>query len=881
MTLTTERPSVTYVAVSRALVVVMGATGPVIPKYGEHPEIPLTPGGLALLHRLSDRRGTDQALAVRDSARSAGEARPAMKALVRALEDRGLLTGGGDEAPPPGGDGPMIELPASGPTGQPPDQPWRLRTPLVFDVHPHGFGIYDDGGEVRLRLQPAEVFAAAAFCDPVSTSAAFTRHGRQAGDAALSREDFDRLGSRLAAVGVLTPYDPAERSLSAGELDKRVFSQVVKAQRDLARVAAESLEEHRRVEAERQTRTGITRPRVVPVSFNGHMPPLALGMILAYARAFEGGRLEEQYDFTPVWVMEGPIVDAVAEDPGVFLFSDYLWSHQRCMEVSEKVKRLNPHSVTVHGGPNVPKYEADADEFFRAHPHVDVAVRGEGEVTTAEILAALAGRVGNGPVDLSVLDDVPGLTYRRGDQLVRTGERERLADLDTIPSPYLTGLFDDYARVPYVSVTIETNRGCPYGCTFCDWGSATQSRIRKFDLDRIFAELEWCARNRVKAVGLADANFGIWERDVEIAEKIAELKGRYGYPLAFGTSYAKNTVKHLRRIIEIMVGAGILSHGVLSLQSMDGETLDTIARSNIKLEKYEELLAQFREAELPLYVDLMVGLPGSTVGSFKNDLQACIDREVQVNLHPTELLPNSPMNAPEYRRANDIHIERLGANNRVVVSTASFTRADYRVMGDLRRLFLVCEDFGLLRQVARYVRQETGTREIDFYDLLRTTAHDDRERWPLLSVTVDALPDFMAAPLSWDHWFTEVRAFLIDVVGLADDAALDTVLEVQRAILPSPGRRFPCTIDLAHDYAAWFSALIEAKDAGHRQDWPSIVPRLGDLPAASFTVDDPSGVSDLAAGQHIDLHGFGYTWELASPVARRVDNWTEDLLLDA
>ena len=79
---------------------------------------------------------------------------------------------------------------------------------------------------------------------------------------------------------------------------------------------------------------------------------------------------------------------------------------------------------------------------------------------------------------------------------------------------------------------LETNRGCPYGCTFCDWGSATQSRIRKFDLDRVFAELEWCATHKVHQVFLADANFGIFERDVEIAEKVAELKLEHGYPRA-------------------------------------------------------------------------------------------------------------------------------------------------------------------------------------------------------------------------------------------------------------------------------------------------------------------------------------------------------------
>src|SRR5262249_46756704 len=158
--------------------------------------------------------------------------------------------------------------------------------------------------------------------------------------------------------------------------------------------------------------------------------------------------------------------------------------------------------------------------FFADNPHVDIAVHGEGEATFVHLLEALRGAVGDGPPDLSPLAEVPGLTYRDGDRVVQTEPRDRIADLDTIPSPVLTGLYDGF--IPAGSsgaVILETNRGCPYGCTFCDWGSATLSRVRKFDMDRIFAELDWAAEHHLETVGIADANFGIFERDVEIAQK--------------------------------------------------------------------------------------------------------------------------------------------------------------------------------------------------------------------------------------------------------------------------------------------------------------------------------------------------------------------------
>ena len=182
------------------------------------------------------------------------------------------------------------------------------------------------------------------------------------------------------------------------------------------------------------------------------------------------------------------------------------------------------------------------------------------------------------------------------------------------------------------------------------------SRIRKFSLDRVFAELEWCAKNGVKQIFIADANFGIFERDVEIAARVAELKSMYGFPQAFYTNYAKNTVKHLKQIVDVMVRAEIMTEGLLSLQTMDEGTLATIKRSNIKVAKYDDLAMEFRRAGLPLFVDIMLGLPGSTTASFQNDLQQCIDREVTAKIFQTELLSNSPMNAPEYRSEQRIEV---------------------------------------------------------------------------------------------------------------------------------------------------------------------------------------------------------------------------------
>jgi hypothetical protein len=429
-------------------------------------------------------------------------------------------------------------------------------------------------------------------------------------------------------------------------------------------------------------------------------------------------------------------------------------------------------------------------------------------------------------------------------------------------------MLDAYGEAVEGTAIIETNRGCPYGCTFCDWGSATLSRIRKFDIDRVFAELEWCAQHGVTRIWVADANFGIFDRDVAIAEKVAELKEQYGCPTMFSTNYAKNTVKHLKPIVKVMADAGILTQGLLSLQTMDGDTLETIHRSNIKVEKYEDLAKEFREAGLPLFVDLMLGLPGATTTSFRNDLQQCIDREVSAKIFPTRMLLNSPMNDPEYRAANRIEIAVTpGSNEPLVVSTSSFTRADHAAMLKLREVYLMCENHGVLRQVSRFVRQETGIREADFYDGFCRAALADRAHRPAAAFVFDKGSALMVPPVSWKLFVDDVRAYLTDEIGLEADSALETVLTVQHALIPAPGREFPLELHLAHDFGAWHAAIVRTKDDGNRADWPALVPRLGDLPPASFAVDDPHQVCTLNIGSTVD--GDAYSdWELRSPVAR-------------
>ena len=103
---------------------------------------------------------------------------------------------------------------------------------------------------------------------------------------------------------------------------------------------------------------------------------------------------------------------------------------------------------------------------------------------------------------------------------------DRITDLSILPSPYTTGVFDDILKTnpDFWQATVESNRGCPFSCTFCDWGSLTNSKIKLFPLEKLEAELKWFKEHKVTYLYLTDGNFGIFkDRDLGIAHMIKDI----------------------------------------------------------------------------------------------------------------------------------------------------------------------------------------------------------------------------------------------------------------------------------------------------------------------------------------------------------------------
>lgn len=323
--------------------------------------------------------------------------------------------------------------------------------------------------------------------------------------------------------------------------------------------------------------------------------------------------------------------------PDVLAFSVLGWNFGRFGTLSETFRQLNPAGWIIWGGTHVAN---QGERVFRLFPAVDIVVNGEGELTFRELVAAyLSGR------RAFQLHGIDGVSFRDADgQLVTTSPRPRIADLDSLPSPFLSGaipLTGPDGCFPYDVALMETNRGCPYHCAFCYWGGAIGQKIRAFSRDRIREELEWFGFHRVATVCLCDANFGMLRSDAEFVEDLISVRAKYGFPQAVETSWAKNKSKIFRSIVRRMKEHDLSSSFTLALQTLSEEALEAMDRRNMRLNEWEELADWLAAEGMSCYAELIWGAPGETSESFMAGYDRLAERVARIATYPLLLLPNT------------------------------------------------------------------------------------------------------------------------------------------------------------------------------------------------------------------------------------------------
>ncbi|WP_409464564.1 KedN5 family methylcobalamin-dependent radical SAM C-methyltransferase [Amycolatopsis sp. GA6-003] len=331
--------------------------------------------------------------------------------------------------------------------------------------------------------------------------------------------------------------------------------------------------------------------------------------------------------------------------PDVLAFSVLGWNYREFGALAETFKQLNPDGWAVFGGNHV---SGQAERVFGMHPYVDVVVNGEGEFAFRDVLLARLDRE-----SARSLHRVDGISFRDQDGAVTTTkDRPRIENLDEIPSPFLTGaipLTGEDGRFRYDVALLETNRGCPYKCSFCYWGGAVGQRVRAFSRERLRREIEIFARHEVHTLVLCDANFGMLPIDLEFVEDVIETRARHGYPKSIETSWAKNKSAVFYKIVKAMKDAGLHSSFTLALQTLDEDTLDLMNRRNMKVNDWEGLAAWLGKEGLDCYAELIWGAPGETVETFMKGYDRLAGHVSRVAVYPMLILPNTTYHAERER----------------------------------------------------------------------------------------------------------------------------------------------------------------------------------------------------------------------------------------
>lgn len=463
-----------------------------------------------------------------------------------------------------------------------------------------------------------------------------------------------------------------------------------------------------------------------PKYLNAFYLPYTSGVLWSYASQFD--EVNENYALGEfIWKREN--IDDVVErlkNHHIICVSGYVWNRKYNHKLCIKLKEANPNLIFVAGGPDYPIHKPNLAERY---PYIDCFVKSEGEVCFKNILVELTK---DNPNILSIR----GLLVRVNREIVDTGDSDRINDLDQIPSPYTTGVFDHLMRnAPNVTwnAIVETNRGCPYMCTFCDWGSLTYSKVKKFEIDRVFSEIEWFGRNKIDFVSFTDANFGIFpERDMKIAEKVIEVRNKYSHPDSYTMSWAKNQKESVIDIVSKLSEGGNRTGLNISLQSLDEGVLTAIKRKNLEIHKIAEAAKICESKNIPVYTEIILGLPEETLQSWKNTYYSLFEYGTHdmIQHYQAILLENAEMNLTQREKYglkglhvygnifgapldNDSEIEE---SLEIVIETDTLPHHDMIAAMIFNWYMTTFHVAGLTNWASRFLRKYKNVSYEDFYE---------------------------------------------------------------------------------------------------------------------------------------------------------------------
>lgn len=461
--------------------------------------------------------------------------------------------------------------------------------------------------------------------------------------------------------------------------------------------------------------------------------PLNIGFIASFAQKKFGEKVEFRLFKYPE-----KLLDALKKDkPDILAVSNYSWNTNLAGWVCRKARALHKDILTVRGGWNFPMDNENRLDFLLRYPDTDIYVLHEGELSFAEILERYiaGGRAGvlSEPVKGCVFVDRSTSAPR----LITGQPMPRIEHLDGIPSPYRSGMMDEFLDGELIPI-VEMTRGCPFTCNFCNSAIPYYSVVRSFSVDYIFQDLQYICK-KMKGVSnellIPDSNFGMYDQDEVLAKKIAEMMEREGWPQSIllvgsGKRNMDKVLSALRPISKILSPS-------LAFQSLNQKTLREIKRINIATDSFKALTEKAKPLGFTVHSELIAPLPYETLDSYWEGMRTLINCDpLKITSYTLQMNWGTVYRQKEYREKHGIVGKyRLVPNDfgtydgelvfeweMAAVSTKYFSFADYLAI----RSFTLYTELIYNNNIFREALEHVGEYGYTIYDFMSTV----REEFP-------------------------------------------------------------------------------------------------------------------------------------------------------
>jgi anaerobic magnesium-protoporphyrin IX monomethyl ester cyclase len=307
-------------------------------------------------------------------------------------------------------------------------------------------------------------------------------------------------------------------------------------------------------------------------------------------------------------------------------------------QISKLIREINPNAIIITGN----SVATSIPELLLENTEADIAVLGEGDVTTVELLKQILN--GNS------LDSVKGIAYKKNGAIIKTQQRELIENLDSVGFPnwdlfelelYNRDMVKPATDDSEVSIVYPLNaaRGCPFQCTFC-YHVFKGQRYRKYSEDSVIEEIRRL-HDKYKATFIYfwdELTFPNIKSVERMVEKMEELPFRIGWEgITRGDLFSEKDIPLIIRMRE----AGCKSIA-FSIENASPEILKAMNKK-INIARIVEHCNALRKGGVTALTSIIFGYPQETLDSIKATLDLCGKCNIFPSVGFLQPLPGTPI----------------------------------------------------------------------------------------------------------------------------------------------------------------------------------------------------------------------------------------------